>query len=129
MRRRHAISPGFPGHYQDLGISSTKRHDSACNLILSVVTRHFNPHAWPQAHSAAKSPVRAMTRTEADELLMRGKGVKPGETWSLTCYGLSEWHEGQRMIPGPSNPHIGHDIAVLLILPLPPRPRSTAESG
>ena len=36
MRRRHAISPGFAGHYQDLGISSLKGHDSACNLILSV---------------------------------------------------------------------------------------------
>ena len=37
MRQRHAISPGFFGHYQDLGISSLKRHDSAvCNCILSV---------------------------------------------------------------------------------------------
>ena len=43
MRWRHAIiSPGFSGHYQDLGIklSSRKRHDSACtlSLILSVRT-------------------------------------------------------------------------------------------
>ena len=29
-------SPGFSGHYEDLGISSLKRHDSACNLILGV---------------------------------------------------------------------------------------------
>ena len=36
MRRRHAISPGFPDQYQDLGISSFKRHDSVCKLILSV---------------------------------------------------------------------------------------------
>ena len=36
MRRRHAISPGFSGHYRDLGISSLKRHDSVCNLIISV---------------------------------------------------------------------------------------------
>ena len=48
MRRRHAISPGFSGHYRDLGISSRKRHDSACKLILSVgsedkdrLDRHF----------------------------------------------------------------------------------------
>ena len=33
MHRRHAISPGFTGHYHDLGTSSLKRHDSACNLI------------------------------------------------------------------------------------------------
>ena len=38
IRRRHAISPGFSGHYQDLGKSSLKRHDSACNLILSAVS-------------------------------------------------------------------------------------------
>ena len=38
MRRRHAISPVFPGHYQDLGIAGLTRHDSAnaCKLILSV---------------------------------------------------------------------------------------------
>ena len=37
MRRRHAISPGCSDHYQDLGILSLKRHDSAvCNLTLSV---------------------------------------------------------------------------------------------
>ena len=36
MRRRHAISPGLFGHYQDLGIPSLKRPDSAvCNLILA----------------------------------------------------------------------------------------------
>ena len=29
MRRRHAISPEFSGHYQDLGISSSKGHASA----------------------------------------------------------------------------------------------------
>ena len=33
---RCAISPGFFGHYQDLGISCLKSHNSACNLILSV---------------------------------------------------------------------------------------------
>ena len=36
MRRRHAISPDFSGHYQDLGMSSLKRSDSASNIILSV---------------------------------------------------------------------------------------------
>ena len=36
MRRHHAISPGFSGHYRDLGIWSRKRHVSACSLILSV---------------------------------------------------------------------------------------------
>ena len=39
MRRRHAISPGFSGHYQDLGIASLKLHASACNLIISLVER------------------------------------------------------------------------------------------
>ena len=39
MRRRHAISPGFSGHYQDLGIASRKKHDSACKLVLSVDSR------------------------------------------------------------------------------------------
>ena len=32
MRRRHAISPVFSGHYQDLGVRSLKGHDSAYNL-------------------------------------------------------------------------------------------------
>ena len=36
MRRRHTTSPGFSGHYQDLGISNLKSHDTACNFILSV---------------------------------------------------------------------------------------------
>ena len=31
---RHA--PGFASHYHDLGISSLRGHDSACNRILSV---------------------------------------------------------------------------------------------
>ena len=39
MHRRHAISPGFADHYRDLGITSRKKHDSACKLILSVVVR------------------------------------------------------------------------------------------
>ena len=37
MRRYHAISPEFSGHYQNLGIASRKGHDSVCKLILSVV--------------------------------------------------------------------------------------------
>ena len=36
MCRRHAISPGFSGHFQYLDISSLKMHDLACNVILSV---------------------------------------------------------------------------------------------
>ena len=31
--------PVFSGHYQDLGISSLKRYDSACNLILIMGTQ------------------------------------------------------------------------------------------
>ena len=38
MRRRQAISPGFSSHYQNLGISSLKEHDSTCNRILSVAS-------------------------------------------------------------------------------------------
>ena len=38
MRRRHAISPGFSGHYRDLGIWRRKSHDSAYKLIVSVDT-------------------------------------------------------------------------------------------
>ena len=37
LRRRHAISPVLYSHYRDLGISSRKMHDSAYNIILSVV--------------------------------------------------------------------------------------------
>ena len=37
MRRHHAVPSGLSGHYQDLGISSLKLRDSACNVILSVV--------------------------------------------------------------------------------------------
>ena len=40
MRRCHAVSPGLSGHYQYLGMSSIKRYDSACNLILSVGKKH-----------------------------------------------------------------------------------------
>ena len=39
MHRRHAISPGLAGHYQDIGILSFNIHDSACNLTLSVGMR------------------------------------------------------------------------------------------
>ena len=38
MRRCHAISPGFSGHYRDLELSSLKWRDSAYNVILSVET-------------------------------------------------------------------------------------------
>ena len=37
MRRRHATSPGFYAHYQDLGISSRTMHDF---ISLSVVACH-----------------------------------------------------------------------------------------
>ena len=30
MRQRHAMSLGVSGHYQDIGISSFKLHNSAC---------------------------------------------------------------------------------------------------
>ena len=39
VRRRHAISPVFADHHQDLGMSKPEKwHDSAGNLILSVET-------------------------------------------------------------------------------------------
>ena len=31
--------PGFPGHYQDLGITSLSMHDSAFNIILAWIAR------------------------------------------------------------------------------------------
>ena len=37
MHRRHAISPVFSYHCQDVGISRLKGHDYACSCILSVV--------------------------------------------------------------------------------------------
>ena len=36
MRRCHATSPEFLGHYQDLGCSSSHIYDSAYHFILSV---------------------------------------------------------------------------------------------
>ena len=36
MSRRHAISLGFSGHYQNLGIPGLKSHYSACNFTISV---------------------------------------------------------------------------------------------
>ena len=45
-RRRHAISPGFSGHYRDVGNSSRKRHGSACKLILSVAALRFDARYW-----------------------------------------------------------------------------------
>ena len=36
LRRRQVLSPGFSGHYQDLGTTSLTWHDSACNCIRSV---------------------------------------------------------------------------------------------
>ena len=51
MRRRHVTSPGFSGHYQDIGISSLKEHDSTCNLILSVGMRS-------QAHQQRQRTLR-----------------------------------------------------------------------
>ena len=50
MRRRHAISPGFFDHYQDIGIGSRKRPNSACKLIVSVVRASTRaPHHSPLA--------------------------------------------------------------------------------
>ena len=43
VRRRHAISTVFAGQYQDVGSSSIKRHDSACNIILCVVRGSIHP--------------------------------------------------------------------------------------
>ena len=38
MVRRHAISPAFSGHYQNLGISSLTGHDSAFNISFICTT-------------------------------------------------------------------------------------------
>ena len=75
VRRRHAISPEFSGHYHDLGISSLKGHDSACNFILrvpnvclkgllvwmptqaSVFGQREFPHQYPKAGSWVKRAV------------------------------------------------------------------------
>ena len=59
MRRLHAISPGLYGHYQDLGISSLKGHDSACNLTLSVgsilgLRLDFWAVPWGVSHGAGR---------------------------------------------------------------------------
>ena len=60
MRRHHAISPGFPAHYQDLGISSLKWHDSAYNLILSVLYESYD--AYPCAAAALARPPLSMKK-------------------------------------------------------------------
>ena len=39
--RRHAISPGFSGQYQDLDVPSLTVHGSACNPMPSVVLAIF----------------------------------------------------------------------------------------
>ena len=43
MRRRHAISPGFSGHYQDLGISSKKGVVLCHGTAISVATQVRSP--------------------------------------------------------------------------------------
>ena len=44
MRRRHVISPGISGHYQDLGNLSSKMHDSACNYLFLAWRLHIEPN-------------------------------------------------------------------------------------
>ena len=50
-----------------------------------VVTQ--NARARPQGRTSETPPL-----IEEEDILMRGRGVKPGDTWGLTLYGLSEWH-------------------------------------
>ena len=73
MRRRHAISPGSFGHYQDIGIASITRHDPACNLIriagMHVVRagrlgRRRCP-GWPPPPRTRPSSYAALTKPRA----------------------------------------------------------------
>ena len=59
MRRRHAKSPGLSGDYQDLGILSLKRRDSAdCNHMLSadIILGATPGHLPNQEQSDARGP-------------------------------------------------------------------------
>jgi hypothetical protein len=113
MRRRHAISPGFFGHYQDLGMLSLKRHGSAGNRILSVGTLHQGfcatgckgPPNKPCVGAAVlglggmfggggRTTQRTTSRAEPPMTQLEGGGPFEG---------------GARPIP--LVPHSGHDIA------------------
>ena len=62
MRRRHAISAGFSGHYRDLGIGRRKRLDSAYeyNLIRSVV--YQQPKRCRTTHVSAEGQLLVDSR-------------------------------------------------------------------
>ena len=54
------ISLGCSGHYRDLGISSRKRHDSVCNLILSVASgKRANKPVDSARHRRPSSQLRS----------------------------------------------------------------------
>ena len=77
MRRHHAISPGFSGHYQDLRIPSRKRHDSACKLILSVGALQCD-HIHANTARLRISVFVVNSRIFISEIY-RVVGVEPGE--------------------------------------------------
>ena len=100
MRRRHAISPGFCGHYQDLGTPSFKSHDYACNDILSVGT-----------FSAVRRGVAAIASSSG------GKALVP-----LSAPPAHDVHIGRTLFEHRS-------VSVLLAFEFPPYPETLNLDG
>ena len=93
MRRRHAISPGFSSHDQDLGISSLKGHDSACNINLSVVTYHQHQgFAWMHDIRASPGRVSELRMCLAARLRGRNSGAPSRRGLGARyCTGICIW--------------------------------------
>ena len=86
MRRHHAISPGFSGHNGDLGISSRKRHVSACKLILSADTAAdlvFVPHTTQYLGVLCivgifrGTPLYVFVRSRDSACIYNPRGIRP----------------------------------------------------
>ena len=92
MRRRHVISPGFDGNYQDLGISSFKGHDSTCNFILDNVVTLLVLLARQQADFTAEeqdvSRIAGLAHIQVRPPLDPGSGLEI----PAICQGTGVWH-------------------------------------
>ena len=62
MRWRHAMSPAFSGHYQDLDMLDVKSHDSACNIIPYRGEQNIVGNTFKAARSEPKNDDPAASR-------------------------------------------------------------------
>ena len=86
MCRRHAISPVFSGHYQDLGMSRSNRHESSAMLFLAWVPGHC-PYPYVCVYRRAKECIRSVKHDMYVLPQVRSRETSCGAPWprSLAC--------------------------------------------